>query len=155
ISGDDYETVAAQTPGVRRARARWLWDANAQRTLVKVFVGDDDAAVAAAHDALLAFADPNRPIMVELALPVLLDLTVTLEVHSDYSSDAVSAAVRARLLDPLSRPFGAEVVQIDDVIYDSEIYDACLAVAGVVAVHGLQFGVPTDVTIRMPRQATG
>ena len=54
ISGDDYETVAAQTPGVRRARVYWSWDGPSQRSVVKVFVGDDPAAVAAARTALQA-----------------------------------------------------------------------------------------------------
>ena len=41
ISGDDYETVAALAPGVTRARAYWTWDDAHQRSLVKVYVGDD------------------------------------------------------------------------------------------------------------------
>lgn len=139
ISGDDYETLAAQTPGVQRARARWTWDAASQRTLVKVFVGDDDGAVAAARNALRAFADPNRPVLVQLAAPVLADLTFTLEVDPDHLPEDVAAAVRARLLDPTCEPFGSDVVRIDDVVYDSQIYDVCMAAPGVVAVHGLAF----------------
>src|SRR5262249_5243728 len=100
ISGDDYETVAAQTPGVKRARAYWSWDAASQRSVVKVFVGDDSAAVAAARTALNAFGDPNRPIVVALAAPVYPDLTVAIEVDRAYDPDAVRAAVQAALLDP-------------------------------------------------------
>jgi hypothetical protein len=140
VSGDDYETLAAQTPGVRRARARWLWDAMSQRTLVKVFVGDDQAAVNAARTALRAFADPNRPVVVELAAPRYADISFTLEVDPDYTPDAVAAAVRARLLDPWRAPFGAEVVRIGDVVYDSHIYDLCMQQPGVIAVHALKFG---------------
>ena len=111
ISGDDYETVAAQTPGVRRARAYWSWDAVAQRRTVKVFVGDDDAAVVAATTALRAFADPNRPVLVALAGSIYPDLTLTVEVDPAFDPDAVAAAVGAALQDPLRQPFGAEVVQ--------------------------------------------
>lgn len=142
VSGDDYETVAAQTPGVDRARALWGWDADSQRTGVKVLVGDDDTAVAAARDALRAFADPNRPIVVMLAAPVYVDLTFVLEVHRDYEPEAVRAAVSAALLDPLALPFGTGVVRIGSVVYNSQIYDTCLEVPGVVAVHGLAFRVP-------------
>ncbi|HTL34342.1 MAG TPA: hypothetical protein VL326_14545 [Kofleriaceae bacterium] len=141
ISGDDYETIAAQTPGVRRARAVWGWNAAAQRSMVKVFVGDDLGAVAAARAALLAYADPNRPVSVALAMPLFPDLTLTVEVDPLYDRDAVQAAVTAALLDPAQLPFGTDVVRIGEPVYDSEIYDACLRVAGVVAVHGLQFAL--------------
>ena len=148
VSGDDYETVAAQTPGVRRAAVRWAWDANSQRTLVKVFVGDDDAAVVAARTALRAFADPNRPVVVELAAPRYADLSFTLEIDPDYLPDAVGAAVRASLLDPQQEPFGTDVVRIDEVVYDSQIYDLCMRVPGVVAVHGLAFRISVTASGR-------
>ncbi len=137
VSGDDYETVVAQTPGVARARAAWAWDAAAQRTLVKVYVGDDAAAVDAGRAALLGFADPNRPVVVEAAMPLFPDLTLTVEVHPSYDAADVGAAVTAALLDRATPPFGADVARIGDAIYDSEIYDACLRVPGVVAVHDL------------------
>lgn len=143
VSGDDYETIAAQTPGVSRASVRWTWEANAQRTLVKVFVGDDDAAVVAARTALRAFADPNRPVVVEAATAKFVDLSFTLEIDPDYLPDVVSAAVTASLLDPRRQPFGTEVVRIGDIVYDSHIYDICMGVPGVVAVHGLAFGTVT------------
>ena len=139
VSGDDYEVLAAQTPGVQRARAVWAWDADAQRTLVKVLVGDDEVAVTAARTALRAFADPNRPVVVALAAPVYADLSLTVEVDPDHEAVAVQAAVAAALLDPDAPPFGTNVVRIGDVVSDSEIYDACLRVPGVVAVHGLTF----------------
>jgi hypothetical protein len=141
VSGDDYETVAVQTPGVRRARVYWSWDGPSQRSVVKVFVGDDAAAVAAARTALHAFADPNRPVLVELAAPVYPDLSLTVEVDPAYDAGAVAAAVNGALNDPLAQPFGSEVVQIGQTVYDSHIYDACLRVPGVTAVRGLRFGI--------------
>jgi hypothetical protein len=138
ISGDDYETIAAQTPGVRRTKVRWGWDAAAQRSVVKVYVGDDEAAVGAARDALRAFSDPNRPVVVALASPRYLDLSFTLEVDPDHEPSAVKAAVAAALIAPDSQPFGIDVVKIDEVLYNSELYDACLRVPGVLAVHALE-----------------
>lgn len=137
ISGDDYETIAAQTPGVKRATVRWGWDAAAQRSLVKVYVGDDTGAVKAAREALRAVSDPNRPIFVALASPRLVDVTLTVIVHPDYVPDAVRSAVIAMLLDPMSQPLGDDVVRIEEPIYDSQIYDVCMNVQGVVAVHAL------------------
>ena len=148
VSGDDYETIAAQTPGVRRASARWVWDAASQRTLVKVFVGDDAAAVTAARTALSAFGDPNRPVMVELAAPRYVDLYLTLELDADFLPDAVSAAVQGSLLDPQRQPFGADVVRISEPVYNSQIYDVCMSVPGVVAVHDLSFRVDVDTLAR-------
>ena len=153
VSGDDYEVIAAQTPGVNRARALWKWDPDAQRTVVKVLVGDDEAAVAAARAALRAFADPVRPVDVALAAPVYVELTLTLEVDVDRVPDQVQAAVTAALLDPMKPPFGTSVVQIGDVVYNSQIYDACLDVPGVVGVRGLRFRVapPSVQPVRRPR----
>jgi predicted phage baseplate assembly protein len=153
VSGDDYETIAAQTPGVTRARAVWGWDAASQRSTVKVLVGDDDAAVIAARDALRSFADPNRPVAVALASPMYADLSLTLEVDRDRDPETVRAAVSAVLLDPLAPPFGAEVARIGQPIYNSEIYDACLGVAGTVAVHGLVFASTLPATSPWPTLA--
>jgi hypothetical protein len=143
VSGDDYETLSAQTPGVRRARVYWTWDPAAQRTLVKVYVGDDGEAVAAARSALRSFGDPNRAVAVALAAPVYPDLSLTLEVDPAYDLPTVEVAVAAALLDPQRRPFGDEVIRIGDPIYDSQIKDACLRVSGVVAVHDLRFAIWT------------
>jgi hypothetical protein len=156
VSGDDYQTVAAQTPGVRRARAYWSWDGASQRRLVKVFVGDDDAAVAAATAALHAFADPNRPVHVTLAAPVYADLSFTLAVDPAHDRDSVQAAVAAALLHPRNEVFGIEVVEIGQILYDSHIYEICLRIPGVVAVHSLRFGTWTqEVRAVSPSPGTG
>lgn len=147
ISGDDYETLAAQTPGVERARVYWTWDAAAQRTLVKLYVGDDPDAVTAARKAIHAFGDPNRPVAVAAAVPIYPDLTLTLEVDPAYEPGAVEAAVTAALVDPQGRPFGAEIIRIGDIVYDSQIIDACMQVPGVAAVHGLGFAIWTTEPI--------
>jgi hypothetical protein len=144
VSGDDYETVAAQTPGVQRARVYWSWDGASQRTLVKVFVGDDAGAVAAATAALRAFADPNRPVLVTLAAPMYADVSFTLEIGPAYEPESVRTAVSAALLDPRNKIFGIEVAQIGRTVYDSQIHEACLRIDGVRAVRALRFGIWTQ-----------
>lgn len=145
ISGDDYETIVSQTPGVSRAKVEWGWDPRAQRSMVKVFVGDDIAAVVAARGALRAFSDPNRPILVALASPIYLDVTLTLEIDPDFDPAPVQAAVSAALLDPDRTPLGSATMQIGHALYNSEIYDACLRVRGVVAVHHLAIRTAIEI----------
>src|SRR5262249_52195827 len=80
VSADDYETIAAQAPGVARARSYWTFDAQQQRTVVKVFVGDDENAKSSAKLALAAAADPNRPVVVEKATLIPIKLSLSLRI---------------------------------------------------------------------------
>jgi hypothetical protein len=66
---------------------------------------------------------------------------MTVEVDPAYDPTTVAVAVNAALNDPQAQPFGSEVVQIGQTVYDSHIYDACLRVPGVTAVRGLRFGI--------------
>jgi hypothetical protein len=140
ISADDYEAIAAEAPGVTRARAYWSWDPNQMRMMVKVYVGDDDNAVADARTALAGADDPNRPVNVILATPVPMTLTLALVIGPLYQPPDVLAAVTTAITDPDQGLLGANAVQIGQSIWQSQIYQACQSVPGVVAVHGLQFG---------------
>jgi hypothetical protein len=146
ISADDYETTAAQAPGVDRARAYWSWDSSEQRALVTVYVGDTGAAVSAARTALAGADDPNRPLLVQLATAVPVRMSLRVEVDPARVTATVLAAVRAALDDPDTGLFGLSRVRIGAGFYRSEVYDACLAVPGAIAVHRLtvytyRFGV--------------
>jgi hypothetical protein len=141
VSGDDYEAIAAQTPGVSRAKIYWTWDATQQRSLVKLYVGDDDSAVTAAKIALKGTADPNRPVAVTLAKPLPVKITLTLKIESSRIPETVIAKVQSVLIDPEIGLFGTNAIQIGQAIYQSQIYAVCLQVAGVLAVHGLEFYV--------------
>jgi predicted phage baseplate assembly protein len=136
ISADDYETVASLTPGVGRARAYWTWDADHQRSLVKVYVGDDMGAATSARSALAGADDPNRPVAVVQATPVELTVTCTLALAQDrVAGDVVAAATTA-----LALLFTPEQMAIGAPLYSSEV-EAALFVAGVDAVHGLGVAV--------------
>lgn len=132
ISADDYETVAALAPGVSRARAYWTWDAQRQRALVKVYVGDDAGAALSARTALAGAEDPNRPVAVVQATPIELAVTCTIEVSPDRVPGDVSAAASAAL----SALFAPASMRIGRPLYTSEV-EAALSVASVEAVHGL------------------
>src|SRR5262249_6410936 len=45
ISADDYEAIAAHAPGVTRVRSYFAWNAQEQRAIVTLYVGDTLAAV--------------------------------------------------------------------------------------------------------------
>jgi len=143
VSVDDFQTIAAQAPGVVRAKAAVSFDPLAQRPRVTVWVGDDAGAVTAARSALAATADPNRLPRVVLAQAVVMTLSLTVVTDPTYQPQPVMDAVHAALLDPDAGLLGVNVVGIGQVFYDSQVYAACLAVPGVVAVHSLSFAVTT------------
>lgn len=136
ISADDYEVVARQAPGVARAAVYWTFDGAQQRTLVTVYVGDDDAAVAAASSALAGSDDPNRPVSVLAATPVELGLSCTLVVSADRQVADVVAAATAAVANTGDGLFSPSRMGIGQRLYRSAI-DAALSVPGVVAVHDL------------------
>src|SRR5271165_3227975 len=146
ISGDDYEAIAASTPGVTRASVVWSFDADAERTVVTVYVGDDQSAQNAAQVALSGDADPNRPVSVVLATSVPLTITLTLLVSPNYDLNAVAALAVTALTDPNTGLFGANNIGIGQAVYRSQIYAACLSVPGAVAVHNLSVQSPTSGT---------
>jgi len=136
ISADDYETVAALAPGVARARAYWTWDPNQQRRLVKIYVGDDIGAKAAADGALAGAEDPNRPLSVALASPIPVTVSGTLLIAANRIASDVLAAAVAALADPATGFFSAGSLGIGQQVYSSEV-ESALQVDGVLAVHSL------------------
>jgi hypothetical protein len=139
VSADDYEVIAAQTPGVTRAKAYWVWDGTQQRTLVSLYVGDDANAVIAAKLALAKAADPNRPVKVSQARTLRARVTFTALVAADRQPPDVLDAVGAALLDADLGLFGLGSSRIGKRLYDSEIDDRCVAVPGVIAIYNLRF----------------
>jgi hypothetical protein len=141
VSVDDFEVIAAQAPGVVRARAAIAFDPLAQRPRVTVWVGDDPSTVGVVQSALAAAADPNRLPKVLLASAVPMTLALTIAYDPRHEPQVVQDAVHLALLDPNKGLLGVNVVQIGQVFYDSQIYAACLAVPGVTGVHALSFAV--------------
>ncbi len=160
VSADDYEVIAAQAPGVARAKAALAFDSVEQRPRVTVWVGDDAGAVAATRTAIASAADPNRFPAVLLAKRVQINLTVSLVIDPRRNDQSVLDAVRVAVLDPDKGLLGLNVLDIGQSIYDSQLYAACVAVPGVLAVKRLEFssaGSPKqlDFTTVRARQAGG
>jgi predicted phage baseplate assembly protein len=141
ISAVDYEVIAAQAPGVSRVTAYWTFDGTQQRTLVTVYVGDDQAAVTAATAALAGSDDPNRPVQVLAATPIDVSLSCTLVVAADRQVPAVVAAATAAICDGAGGLFSPASMGIGQRLYRSAI-DAALTVPGVIAVHNLEVTWP-------------
>ena len=136
VSAVDYEVIAAQAPGVSRVTAYWTFDGAEQRTVVTLYVGDDQAAVTAAAAALAGSDDPNRPVQVLAATPLSLSLSCTLVVAADRQVPAVVAAATAAISGGAGGLFSPASMGIGKRVYRSAI-DAALTVPGVLAVHNL------------------
>jgi predicted phage baseplate assembly protein len=147
VSLDDYESIAAGAPGVAQAKAAFVFDPLAQRPTVTLWVAGDEGAVAAVYAALAGATDPNRPVRVLAASEVQATLTLTYVRDPRRDDGMVRAALTAALTDPDSGLFGVNNVGIGQAFYDSEIYQACLAVPGVEAVHSLNFA-PVSVFLQ-------
>jgi len=136
VSAGDYEAIAASAPTVARARAYYSWDAARQRAMVVVYVGDDPGAQAAAQHAIDTARDPNLTATVKLAAPIRLALGGTIA----YAARFDAAVIRAQVIDALTGEAGLFApgrIRIGEPLYRSEIYAACLAIAGTRAVRGL------------------
>ena len=135
VSADDYEVIASQAPGVRRAKSVWSFDAANQRAMPVIYVGDDVSAVESASQTLNLAADPNRSFSVKLAIKKPISLKLILEIAANYATQPVLDAVRRLLTDLDTGLFGDGNVGIGQVFFRSEIDAACLKAPGVVAVH--------------------
>jgi predicted phage baseplate assembly protein len=133
ISATDYAAIAAQAPGVDRAAAAWTFDPAGQRTLVTVYVSDDEAAVTAASAALAGIEGPNRKVAVAAAAAIGLTLSCRLVLAAGQQAhDRVTAAKAA-----IGDLFSPAHMGIGQPLYRSAV-DAALLVPGVIAVHHLQ-----------------
>jgi uncharacterized phage protein gp47/JayE len=141
ISADDYEAIAAQAPGVTRAKAVWAFDPLQQRGAMTVYVGDTPAAVVAAQTALASAIDPNRPPTVVPAVPTAVQLALTVVCDPAYLQVPVLAAVRTALTDDDAGLFGKNRLRIGANVFESEIARACTSIPGALAIEDVAFAV--------------
>lgn len=130
VSHDDYAAVASLAPGVARAAAAWSWDPDEQRSVVRVWVGDDDGAVDSARTALREQADPNRPIVVLKATAQPTTVRLSLRLDQAFVAEDVVAAAKASV----TALFAPGVLAIGEPLYRSRLESAC-DLPGVLAVH--------------------
>ena len=136
VSVFDYKALAAQAPGVTRARATWSWSNLLGRAAVVVYVGDDGAAVTSAKAVLAAAGDPNRPVEVKAATAIPVTLELELLITPGWDVDQIRAGVAAALADAERGLFSPLRMNIGQTLFDSQIEQAVLAVPGAVAIVG-------------------
>jgi hypothetical protein len=149
VSLDDYQAIAAGAPGVVQATADFVYDPIAQQLRVSLWVAGDDGAVAAVQTALADAADPNRPVDIIAAVPITAAISLTYARDPRNDDTTVQAGLTTALLDPDTGLFGANVVGIGQVFYDSQIYAACLSIPGVEAIHNLSFTTSAALAPRL------
>lgn len=137
VSSADYETMAAQAPGVARAKAYWSFDSKKQRPSVRLYVGDGEGAVDAALRSLTKAVDPNRPLTVLPAARRSIRLELIAGIHPDFAPAPVLENLTKALLDEDIGLFGVRQTRIGQVLFRSTIYSTCLSIAGVTAIHNL------------------
>jgi hypothetical protein len=139
VSADDYEVIAAQSPGVTRARSYWDFSAVEQRAVVTVYVGDDQAALTSAQTALAATGDPNRHVSVVGATPIPVVLLLLILVDPKYVPSDVAESVRNELLDSDTGLFGTGRPGIGEAVFHSQISEFCLRAEGAVSLRASIF----------------
>jgi hypothetical protein len=140
VSATDYEAIAAQAPGVNRARAYWSWNDQKQRNLVAVYVGDNSKALQSAKAALAGTEDPNRPVDVQQAVGVGTgDLILRVHVPAAADPASVIASLDTALFDDRVGLFGLQNVRIGQAFFASQIVAACMTVDGVISAEVVNF----------------
>jgi hypothetical protein len=141
VSAADYEAIAANSSGVVRASAEWLWiDAQMQAGVRVRFIGDTTAS--AISEALRIVADPTVPLEVIKATPIPATITISVEVDPRHVRAAVAAAVSAHLTDSEFGVLSPCRAAIGGPFVPSAIYLAASEVDGVVGVNGLTVVTP-------------
>ncbi|MDA9504178.1 hypothetical protein XI09_05250 [Bradyrhizobium sp. CCBAU 11386] len=139
VSLEDYQAIAANAAGVTHAKADFVFDAVAERPVVTLWVAGDSGAVASTRAALAGTADPNRPVRILPASAVQYRISLTYVIDPRQEDSVVRAALHDALVGADNGLFGVNAIDIGEVIYDSQICQACLAVPGVQAIHALSF----------------
>jgi predicted phage baseplate assembly protein len=136
VSIADFQTVATEVPGVMSAAARWVWDDQRQRPVVKLWYMGDDQLLESVSDALLNAADPTTPIQVLVADPEPVSLTVEVIVNSRYVPADVESEITNRLLgeDGSLLP---ENLGIGRPIFRSEIAAMVHEVEGIIGIQAI------------------
>jgi predicted phage baseplate assembly protein len=154
VSIDDYATLAAaQTPTVVCARAFPVTGTERRYSAIAVYVGglptdvESAAAVSVAQSALKQYGAPDQRVAVLPASRKAMSVELNVVTDPNHDATTVPADVRSAVTDLLSGKTRPGVVGIGDVLFNGEIFAACLYVLGVKAIDGFHFYLKTKDTI--------
>jgi hypothetical protein len=139
VSLDDYAAIALTASGVIQALAEFAYDPLAQRPVVQLWIAGDAGAVAAAQAALGGITVPTQELKISPASERKVVLRLTYLRDPRYEDTVVAAGITTALTDPDTGLLASGRTAIGAAVYDSQIEAACLAVAGVLAVHDMEF----------------
>lgn len=139
VSAPDFVAIAASISSNARVSATWAWDGPSQRTAVTIHVAGDVPTITSVRAALLAAGDPNRPVQVVAATPLLIAIGAQVVATGAADPDLVKAGIVSALTDPATGLFGAARLSIGQAVFNSQISEACQSVPGCLAVELLVF----------------
>lgn len=152
VSLYDYEALAQQYPGVRRASAGWAYASATQRAQVVIWVLSDGGSVAAELASYLTgVGDPDLPVLVQEA--VAIETSIEAEVRADERY--VAADVRSRIVEALTDPASGLLSPthrpMRQSLFRSQLIRAIVEVHGVHEVTSLSInGSTTLVGLTVP-----
>lgn len=129
----DYEAVAANTTGVRAAKAEWQWSGLQQRPVVKLWYIGQSEVGAIVQERLVAISAEGVPFEIEAANAIAATLHVTLVIDPDYQTDAVIGHVAAANKWRLRRKRSASA----EPLSAARVLAWAATIAGVIAPTGL------------------
>jgi hypothetical protein len=132
----DFQAVASLIAGVDRATAEFIWFDDQQRAGVDVsYIGQ--ARESDVETVLRQDAEANLPIRVRKATGRVSTLSLSVAFDNTFIGDAVAAAVKSALTDPVNGLLAPANSEIGGRLWSSRLYRAVQDVAGVVAVQSV------------------
>jgi hypothetical protein len=137
VSVADFAAFAAAAATPNRTRTVWAWDVVQQRTMVTIYVAGDAGVRAAVREAVLAVGDPLKPVSVQAAVPVPVELNLMLVLAPGYEAEPILTAARVALTgtDGL---FSAVRLGIGQALFMSALSETLIPIPGVLSLSQRQ-----------------
>jgi hypothetical protein len=143
VSLRDFEDAALEYIGIAKAKASWRWDGEG-RVVDLVVAGDDGQPVGAVMGDLQADLDarrdPHRPLRIREFTPLPISVAIDLVVDDDHRMDDVREAADAAL----RAMFEFDALGLGETVHLSDVHEAVMRTAGVVAVNVPEFRFKSD-----------
>ncbi len=105
--------------------------------MVTIYAAGDAGVRAAVREAVLAVGDPLKPVSVQAAVPVPLELNLMLVIAPGYEAEPILAAVRVALIGDEGL-FSAARLGIGQALFMSALSEAVIPIPGVLSLSQRQ-----------------